>query len=80
MTPFDWLWICWLIAFCVIEGVALWRHDYKGTLTAHVRWWFGFENRAGIAAKRAAWRLTRALLAGFMAWLTLHFLLPAGSF
>ena len=68
------LWILWLAQFGAIEGQALFRSDYRGTLTAHVRKWASFEG------KGKWWRIRRATLLGFLAWLVAHLVLPPGSF
>lgn len=73
-TVYDYAWFLWLAAFVIIEGISLYRDDYPGTLTAHVRHWFGLDGHTWF------WRFRRAVLIGFMGWLSLHFLMPAGSF
>lgn len=74
MTSFDILWPIWILLFFVIEGIALYCNNYEGTLTAHVRHWFSMDRKVW------GWRVLRALLIGFMGWLSMHFLLPPGSF
>lgn len=40
MDIWSWLWVGWLGAFAVIEGVALARDDRGDTLSEHVWKWF----------------------------------------
>jgi len=68
------LWILWGIQFWAIEGPALFRRDYPATLTAHIRDWAGFKG------KPRGWRIRRATLLGFLAWLIAHLVLPPGTF
>lgn len=75
MDKFTVLWIAWLGAFAIIEGVALTNKQDGDTLSEHVWKWTGIGDiskprptmTAGIRARRFA-------LLAFMAWLTLHFL------
>lgn len=73
-APETMAWFVWLAMFVVIEGQALFRKSYRGTLTAHLRDWFSMEG------KGAWWRARRAVLLGFLAWLAGHLILPPGTF
>ncbi|MGW7434710.1 hypothetical protein [Streptomyces sp. NPDC054849] len=75
MDIWSWLWVGWLGAFCVIEGVALARDDRGDTLSEHVWKWFGI-GRAGEQrpAATGSVRVRRLVLLAFMAWLSAHFL------
>lgn len=53
-TLFTALWVAWIVAFFVVEGVALWQdHKYpasfdKGfTLSSHFRRWFSVKSHVG---------------------------------
>jgi hypothetical protein len=71
MTVWSWLWVCWLGAFAVIEGVALVRKDKGDTLSEHV--WKWFHTQQGQKTDGTT-RLRRFGLLAFMAWLAVHFL------
>ena len=61
-------WLVWLVAFCVIEGLALYNRTPGDTLSEHVWRWL-------MPCRGArAWRIRRFALLSFMAWLSLHFL------
>ena len=68
MDMFGWLWVLWLLAFCVLEGKALLDRRPDQTLSDHVWLWFS------IRGQGPWWKMRRLFLALFMAWLTLHFL------
>ncbi|MFI9228992.1 hypothetical protein [Streptomyces rimosus] len=71
MTGWSWAWIAWLAAFAAIEGKALTNKEPGDTLSEHVRRWFATTR----GTEATAWvRVRRAGLLGFMAWLTVHFL------
>lgn len=65
---FTYLWLGWLIAFMVIEAVALWKVGTQATLSAHVWRW------GSVRVKGKAWRWRRLLLLAFMVWLLVHFI------
>ncbi len=58
---YTWGWLIWGLLFALIEGLALFDPASGDTLSEHV-WWLA-ENPVGWLA-----------VAGFMAWLTTHFL------
>lgn len=68
------LWITWLLFFAAIEGQSLASGNYHGTLTARIRAW------ASLADKGKWWRARRAVLLGFLAWLSAHLVLEPGRF
>jgi hypothetical protein len=64
----DFLWLAWLLAFAVIEGVAI-RHDHhdaatgdRSTLSAHLRRWFHVNTHLG----RTSWLVFSVLFMAFM--------------
>lgn len=63
----SYLWLAWLLAFCVIEGIAIFDSQRGNTLSENVWAWFS------IKGKGRAWRFRRFVLLSFMAWLTVHF-------
>ncbi|AGM12101.1 hypothetical protein M050_gp03 [Streptomyces phage Sujidade] len=71
MTIWSWLWVLWLGAFVVIEGVALARKEQGDTLSEHV--WKWFHTQRGQKADKTT-RLRRFVLLAFVAWLSVHFL------
>ena len=72
MDAFTIGWLFWIIAFVVIEGMALVTRTPGGTLSEHVWGWFAVVQRG---TPPDAWTRTRRIfLLGFMAWLTVHFL------
>lgn len=68
MDVWAWLWIGWIVAFVVIEGLALKDRDRGDTLSEHVWEWFSVKKPGPWAKAR------RTLLAAFMLWLSVHFL------
>lgn len=68
MTAYTVAWLCWLLAFLVIEGRALANKCDGDTLSEHVWAW------CSIKAKGRAWRLRRLSLLILLAWLVAHFL------
>lgn len=73
MTGWTLLWLVWLLAFCLIEGVALSNCQAGDTLSEQIWCWASIKN------KGAWWRFRRFLLVALLAWLCLHFL-SGGSF
>lgn len=65
------LWIAWIAAFVVIEGVALYRKQEGDTLSEHVWKWFHTDK---MTKPTGTTRLRRFVLLAFMAWLSVHFL------
>jgi len=61
---FSWAWVGWLLAFLVIEGLALFNKKKGDTLSENVWRWFGVKSGKSLR--------TMGLL-GFMTWLTIHF-------
>ncbi|MFE5971403.1 hypothetical protein ACFQ64_04480 [Streptomyces sp. NPDC056460] len=80
MDIWSWLWVAWLAAFGVIEGVALARSDRGDTFSEHVWKWFGIgrhdEPRPVVTGSV---RLRRFVLLAFCTWLWTHFL-TGGAF
>jgi hypothetical protein len=75
-------WLAWLAWFAVEEGFALFKGGTKDTLSGHVWRWFGINSGDGGTPTPAPHGWTRArrlALAGFLAWLALHFL-TGGAF
>jgi hypothetical protein len=72
---FSWLWIGWISAFFVIEGIALKlgdKSDALRTLSANLRAWFHTDTVVG----RSVW----AVMAGlFFGWFLLHIGTKPGS-
>lgn len=64
---FTWFWIAWILAFVVVEVIALRRKAPGDTLSEQV--W------AVLRGRPVLWFLG----AGFLVWLLLHFLLPTFS-
>ncbi|QPB09990.1 hypothetical protein CPT_Sitrop_076 [Streptomyces phage Sitrop] len=71
MSVWTWLWVGWLAAFLVIEGVALKRKAPGDTLSEHVWKWFHTDK---LTKPTGTTRLRRFVLLAFMAWLSVHFL------
>lgn len=71
MDVWSWLWVGWLAAFCVIEGVALARKAPGDTLSEHVWAWF---HTAKGAKTDGTTRLRRFALLALVTWLAVHFL------
>ena len=77
MSIWEVLWLAWLAAFGVIEGVALVndrRHGYatgQRTLSVNFRRWFRTDTHRG----RTVWLLVSGI---FFAWFTVH-IAVAGS-
>lgn len=67
MSAFTVAWILWIVAFVVIEYLAIRREAKGDTLTEHVVRWFSTTERG------MAWGLRRLVLAAFLVWLTIHF-------
>lgn len=69
MTIWTILWIGWIVAFFVIEGIALYRDRTKlgATLSEHLRLWFRIDTKLG----RTAFLV---VFGGFVAWFGVHLL------
>ena len=79
MSVWSWLWISWLAAFVVLEGITLARKAPGDTLSEHVWKWFAVGRPGNRPAVTGLVQLRRfALLAG-VAWLAAHFL-TGGAF
>lgn len=68
MTIYDILWTAWVLAFAVIEGIAI-RHDHHdaatgdhSTLSAHLRRWFRVDTHLG----RTSWLAFSVVFMAFM--------------
>ena len=68
MTVWTVAWLLWLLAFCLIEGLALRNNVYGDTLSEHVWSWFSIKGRG------SHWRARRFVLLALLAWLVAHFL------
>lgn len=65
------LWLAWLAAFIVIEGIALATRKPGDTLSEHVWRWFAI----GPGVEVTAWvRVRRVVLLAFCVWLGVHFM------
>jgi len=72
MDIWSWLWIAWIGAFLIIEGIALFRKQRNDTLSEKTWKWFSLKGDKG---KLKWWQaLLRFGFLAFWAWLTLHFL------
>ena len=68
----DLLWVAWLLAFAVLEGIALWRKKRGDTLSENTWKWFSLK---GDKSKLRWWQyLLRIGFFAFWIWLTIHFL------
>lgn len=65
---YTWLWIGWIVAFLVIEGLALTNKEPGDTLSEHVWKW------AAVRGQGRAVKLRRFILLTLLAWLIVHFL------
>lgn len=65
---YTWAWALWALAFFVIEGIALKDPDRGDTLSEYV-WYAMFTGKAGFSPRSVVFYL----VAGFMVWLTVHF-------
>ena len=65
-------WILWILAFVVIEGIALADSRRNDTLSEHVWTWFSLKGEKG--SLRWWQAILRFGFMAFMAWLTIHFL------
>jgi hypothetical protein len=73
-VTFTILWVLWLAAFVVVEGVALFNKEEGDTLSEHVWKWFGIGEVGKPRPEITGWvRARRFGLLAFMAWLTVHF-------
>lgn len=71
---FTLLWVLWALAFCLIEGVALFNSTRGDTLSEHV-WAFIGLRRSGAGARvTPKWtlRLARFALCSGLLWLFIH--------
>ena len=71
MTVWTWLWLAWVAAFAVIEGVAIANDKDDDTLSEHFRAWFRTDVRLG----RTVWLVVSGC---FGAWFVTH-IAVAGS-
>ena len=60
------LWLLWGLTFAGIEGTAIYRHDWAGTLSDHLRLWFRTDTHFG----RTMWLAFSAVF--FVAWFIPH--------
>jgi len=68
-SKYTWLWIAWIVAFLIIEGLAIFNKQAGDTLSEKV-WEVG-----KIKVGRATWKTWafRAGLGGLFVWLVPHF-------
>jgi len=57
MDLWGWLWIAWGLGFVVIEGVAIAKDNWAGTLSDHLRLWFRTDTKVG----RTAWLIVSGI-------------------
>ena len=62
------IWVAWIGAFLVIEGIALVRKERGDTLSENVWRWFSIKDR------KPGYKTRRFVLLTFLAWLVTHFL------
>lgn len=67
MSVYTIAWLFWFAWFAVVEGFALFHKDPDETLSGHVWKWFKIRD------KPRQWTWRRAVLAGFLVWLLVHF-------
>jgi hypothetical protein len=60
-------WLLWLAMFVAIEGAAIINPARGDTLSEKIWDWFRIQN------KPRQWTWRRAVLAGFLVWLLVHF-------
>lgn len=72
MSWYTWAWILWILAFAVIEGIALVDRRRDDTLSEHT--WDVFCLR-GKKAGKSPWCVVRRIaFFSFWLWLSVHFL------
>jgi len=59
------LWIGWILAFFIIEGIALFNDVPRDTLSAHLRRWFRIDTKLGRT-------LFLVAFGGFVCWFGVH--------
>lgn len=69
------IWTVWIVAFLLIEAVALADRRRGDTLTEHVRRWIGTRDGDDQPPTGAQWA-ARGVLLALLVWLPLHFLWP----
>lgn len=81
MSAWTWAWLAWGLAFCVIEGMALFNSRSGDTLSEHAWAWLGYAVTGQQDLRRpTGWtRLRRFVLLAGLAWLVVH-LLTGGVF
>lgn len=65
MSVWTLLWLAWIAAFGVIEGVAIFNDRREDTLSEHFRAWFKTDRKRG----RTAWIVVSGV---FFAWFVVH--------
>lgn len=58
------LWCLWALGFAVIEGVAIARHNWAGTLSDHLRAFFHTKTNVG----KATWILLAIPACAWFVW------------
>lgn len=73
MTVWTWLWLAWIAAFGVVEGIALTNSTNNDTLSEHVWVWLT-QPKNRVKRTRARWLviLGRFAVGGLLCWLLLH--------
>lgn len=74
MDIWSWLWIGWLAAFGVLEGIALARKEPEDTLSEHIWRWFAIGRPGNRPKFTGLVQLRRFVLLAGLAWLAAHFL------
>lgn len=65
MSIWTWLWISWIAAFAVIEGIAIFNDKKDDTLSEHFREWFRTDTKRG----RWVWIIISGI---FFLWFGVH--------
>ena len=69
VPPFKFFWIAWLLAFAIVEIIALRREGGGDTFSEFVWWIIGTGE-----SERDTWQwVARVFVIGFMVWLVPHF-------
>jgi hypothetical protein len=70
VTGYRWLWVAWIVAFLVLEFIAIGRRRYQDTLSEFV--WQVCKVTPGNTFWQ--WTALHIFLAGFLIWLDFHLL------
>ena len=66
---FSWMWVAWIAAFGVIEGVALFNKKKGDTLSENVWRWFKVKDPDSSGRS-----LRMGVLGAFLIWMLVHFM------